>query len=258
MRRESRATFPPGRHLQPGSAVGAGEAALSSSPAQGDNVAPKGGLEHPWCWCSSRQPLLGMEGLLQPRVPTDAQTPLPAQTPVLGGGLGGGGRARRAPRREPPPPGLSWYKHDPEAGHCRRATPKQECQRGPSAPARVAWMGAQCLLSHRAPSQSSPSPRASSPRGAQSQELLPQCPRPPYLVPPDAVVRLELFAVLQPAQGGVGRPTRRTLEFHCFGSRDSMELLLHLLGIRPVWSNGLWRAEGGLSMAKPSSLPLLE
>lgn len=76
----------------------------------------------------------------------------------------------------------------------------------------------------------------------------PAPPRPPwphYLVPPDAVVGLELLAVLQPAQRGVGRPAGRTLEFHRFGGGDGVELLLHLLGIGPVGSNGLWGAERG-------------
>lgn len=73
----------------------------------------------------------------------------------------------------------------------------------------------------------------------------PQPPRPHYLVPPDAVVGLELLAVLQPAQRGVGRPARWTLEFHRFGGGDGVELLLHLLGIGPVGSNGLWGAECG-------------
>lgn len=67
----------------------------------------------------------------------------------------------------------------------------------------------------------------------------------PYLVPPDAVVGLELLAVLQPAQRGVGRPARRALELHRLGGGDGVELLLHLLGIGPVGSNGLWGARAG-------------
>lgn len=70
----------------------------------------------------------------------------------------------------------------------------------------------------------------------------------PYLVPPDAVVGLELLAVLQPAQRGVGRPARRALELHRLGGGDGVELLLHLLRIGPVGSYGLWGARAGGSV----------
>lgn len=124
---------------------------------------------------------------------------------------------------------------------------------------------ARCLLSCRAHSLPPP-PRAAperapspAPRGARRARTrwdgawaaaqTPTrgcCPSPtPYLVPPDAVVRLELLAVLQPAQRGVGRPARRALELHRLGGGDGVELLLHLLGIGPVGSNGLWGARAG-------------
>lgn len=127
---------------------------------------------------------------------------------------------------------------------------------GPGLREQAAW----CLLSCRAHSlppppcaapERAPSP---APRGAHgawthrdgaraaAQTPTRGCCPSPYLVSPDAVVGLELLAVLQPAQRGVGRPARRALELHRLGGGDGMELLLHLLGIGPVGSYGLWGA----------------
>lgn len=113
------------RKAKTGSAVGTGEATLSSSPAQGATVVPKLGLEYPRCWSSPHQPLLGMEGLLQPRAPGDAQSCLLALPLSSAGGF-----RQRWPSwagvlsTSPLPQG--WWKDDPEGGHCHRATPKQQ------------------------------------------------------------------------------------------------------------------------------------
>lgn len=144
MRREKLSPHPT---LQPGPPVGAGRAALQP-PAQlrertwppyvGQGTLPAK-LVPPGCWHSSCRPL---EGLLQPGNPTAARQPW--EPPRLSGTprppLPGGGIRRSRQRqagfvRHPLPQRLSWCKHDPEAGHCRRAILQQECQRGPSAPA---------------------------------------------------------------------------------------------------------------------------
>lgn len=52
------------------------------------------------------------------------------------------------------------------------------------------------------------------------------------------MVRLEFFAIFQPAQGGVRSPTGGALELHCLGSWHRMQFLFHLLWGCPVRSHG--------------------
>lgn len=61
-----------------------------------------------------------------------------------------------------------------------------------------------------------------------------------YLEAPDAVVPLELFAVLVPFQGGDGVPVGLAPELDGLTGRDGVELLLHLLWMSPLWCHG-WR-----------------
>lgn len=61
-----------------------------------------------------------------------------------------------------------------------------------------------------------------------------------YLEAPDAVVPLELFAVLVPFQGGDGVPVGLAPELDGLTGRDGVELLLHLLWMSPLRSHG-WR-----------------
>lgn len=56
------------------------------------------------------------------------------------------------------------------------------------------------------------------------------------------MIRFELPAVLQPAQGRGRGPTGWTLKFHGLSSRNSMKLLLHLLRVCPVGSYGFWKS----------------
>lgn len=59
-----------------------------------------------------------------------------------------------------------------------------------------------------------------------------------YLEASDAMVSLELFAVLVPFQGGYWVAAGLAPKLHSLTGWDGVKLLLHFFWISPLWSHG--------------------